>query len=335
MKLHSLCMATLVSVASMGVDAAGFQQIRVDDPGQGNLTVGLWYPTSEAPPSEPNTEYGLPVALNADIEDANGGLILISHGFGGWYAGHADTAIALADAGFIVAAPTHTGNTWSDMSSSVDQWVLDRPRHISRVIDSVLADEVLASHIDSANIGVYGFSAGGLTAMSLIGAVPDMSRAKEFCAQREVEFACDQGLVDQMLKARMSELPKSAWGADSRIAAAVISAPGLGFAYTRESLADVVADVQLWSGELDDSVPTEFNAAYIADLLPNPSETHWIEKANHFAFMTVSCREEFKQNDPEEYSIVCGDAEGFDRYQFHNEMHQEMVRFYAENFATE
>ena len=132
----------------------------------------------------------------------------------------------------------------------------------------------------------------------------------------------------------MESLPDSAWGADPRIRAAAVSAPGFGFAYSAETLAEVTADIQLWSGQLDESVPTESNAAWLAEQLPVKPETHWIDKANHFAFLVVPCREAFKEADPEEYAVVCGDAEGFDRRAFHNDMHGEMIRFFNTSFGN-
>ncbi len=312
--------------------AAGFRLLQIADPGHKDLQVGLWYPTRQQPAAKPNTEFGLSVALEAPIADANGGLILISHGFSGWYAGHADTAAALADAGYIVAAPSHTGNTWSDMSSSLDQWMIDRPRHISHVLDQLLADDELSSLIDPAKIGVYGFSAGGYTAIGLIGGIPDLKLASRHCDDYPQEFVCAEGMIEQINLKDMDKLPAEAWGADPRIKAASIAAPGFGFAYSRKSLENVSAAVQLWSGERDSSVPTETNAALLKARLPNPPETHWVDKAGHFAFIVVPCREAFKRADPEEYEFVCGDADGFDRYAFHDEMHIEMVRFFDEAF---
>ena len=122
-------------------------------------------------------------------------------------------------------------------------------------------------------------------------------------------------------------------GADPRIGAASIAAPGFAFAFTKASLATVTAKVQLWSGELDTSVPTQTNAALLAKRLPTKLATHWVEKANHFAFMVVACREAFKQDDPEEYEVVCGNAEGFDRIAFHDSMHLEMLRFFDQSFG--
>ncbi len=337
-KLNRILVVCALAAATPSIEAAGFRELQIDDPGYRNLTVGLWYPSDVPVADQPNTEFELPVALNAPFANSNsgansnGGLILISHGFGGWYAGHADTAAALADAGFIVAAPSHTGNTWSDMSSTIDQWVLDRPRHISRVIDHVLGDDELNQSFNLESIGVYGFSAGGYTTLGLIGGLPDFDHAAQHCKVQPDEFVCMEGMIDLLRTKKMQDLPAAAWGADRRIKAAVISAPGLGFAYTKASLASVTADVQLWSGEFDKSVPTKTNAAMIARNLPTVPETHWIDKAGHFAFMIVACRDAFKRDDPVEYEEICGDMDGFDRRAFHDDMHKEMVRFFRDSF---
>lgn len=331
-KLSRVLVAGSLALCSLNAHSAGFRLLTVEDGEQPVVNAGLWYPTEAAVPAEPNTPFNLPVALNAAMGEANGGLIVISHGFGGWYAGHADTAAALADAGFLVVAPSHTGNTWSDMSSSTEQWALDRPRHVSRAIDAVLGSEPFGSAVDPRKIGVYGFSAGGYTALNLIGGVPDLEQASAFCERQPQEFVCANGMIAPLFSESMSQLPDSAWGADPRVRAAVIAAPGFGFAYSQASLADVTAPVQLWSGVLDESVPIDSNAGIIAANLPEEPETHWVEQANHFAFMVVACREAFRQNDPEEYEVVCSDAPGFDRRAFHETMHAEMIRFFTESF---
>ena len=329
-RLIGILLAAIASTATNNILAAGFKQIVIQQPNESDLTIGVWYPSEAPVPTEPNTNYGLSVALDAAISGANGGLLLISHGYGGWYAGHADTAIALADAGYVIAAPSHAGNTWSDMSSPIEKWMLDRPRHISRVIDHMLTSDPISAHLDSEKIGIYGFSAGGYTALALLGAVPDFDHAKNHCRTQPQEFVCAEGWVDAMFDAKVNKLPAKAWGADKRIKAAVIAAPGWGFAYPENGLANVTADIQLWSGQLDTSVPTETNAAFLASQLPSKPETYWTENANHFAFLLVPCRESFKQEDPEEYKLVCEDAPGFDRHDFHNRMHHEMNRFFQQ-----
>lgn len=329
-----ILLAALTLTFSPVAKSAGFKQIRVHDSGEADLTVGVWYPSDVQAPAEPNTEYGMAVALNAPVSRSNETLILISHGYSGWYAGHADTAIALADAGYIVAAPSHAGNTWSDMSSPLAKWVLDRPRHITRVIDHMLDHEPVARNVNPDNIGLYGFSAGGYTALSLIGGVPDLDLAHQHCLDYPREFVCAEGMIDAMFDAKMNELSADAWGTDKRIQAAVIAAPGFGFAYPRSALTTIKAKVQLWSALLDESVPHETNSAFLARQLPITPETHWVENANHFAFMTVPCTESFKDSDPAEYEVVCVDSTGFDRYVFHNNMHKEMIRFFKKSLTA-
>ena len=325
--------AASLALASLSVEAAGFQELRASDPGYRDMTVGIWYPSDQTIPAQPNTRFGRALALDAVVGRVNGALIVISHGFSGWYAGHAVTAEALADAGYIVAAPSHTGNTRSDMSSTIDQWLIDRPRHISRVIDDILVRDQFKNEINGSNIGVYGFSARGYTALSLIGGAPDLKEAKAHCARHPSEFICSEGGIEGMLAANMDQLPSSAWGADPRISAASIAAPAFGFTYTKATLANVTADVQLWSGGLDDSVPTETNAALIAQRLPKAPEMQLIEKAGHFSFLTVSCTEGFKNEAPVEYEMICIDAEGFDRNEFHESMARQVVQFFDASFG--
>ncbi len=329
-----LALATLVIAAgsmSLNTHAAGFQLSQVSYPGTKALDVGVWYPSDTPAPASPNTRFGMAMAIDAPVSETNGALIVISHGYSGWYAGHAKLATALADAGFIVAAPSHSGNTWSDMSSSTDKWAIDRPGQISRVLDYVLENKHFKNHINPEQIGIYGFSAGGFTALSLIGGTPDFERAEHVCSSTP-EFVCDDGMVNTMLEAGIANLPAESWGYDPRIKAAAIAAPGFGFAYTRDSLSSVTAAVQLWTAEFDESVPSASNAAWLAQQLPNQPDYRVVENANHFSFMIMPCRDAFKQEDPEEYEIICGDAVGFDRQAFHLDMQAEIKTFFTKQF---
>ena len=68
--------------------------------------------------------------------------MILSHGSGGSDLGHWDTAIALAEACFIAAAPLHPRNNFRDDISDDERIVLDgRPRQLSAVIDALLAQQ--------------------------------------------------------------------------------------------------------------------------------------------------------------------------------------------------
>ena len=115
----ALAAASAFSPASAGV---GFQHLTIEDPGKAPVEVGIWYPT-DAKPSDQRIELGLqPVAPDAPVAGQRLPLILISHGHGGSDAGHVDTAIALANAGYVVAALTHTGDNWRDASQATALW---------------------------------------------------------------------------------------------------------------------------------------------------------------------------------------------------------------------
>jgi predicted dienelactone hydrolase len=76
-------------------------------------------------------DYGLVDVKDCPITGAKLPLVVSSHGTAGWFGGHHDTAAALADAGFVVAAINHSGDNGNDRSKSDDLSVLgSRPADI-------------------------------------------------------------------------------------------------------------------------------------------------------------------------------------------------------------
>src|SRR5690349_6056939 len=171
--------------AAIGASSpVGFQLVRAPDPGGAPLTVAIWYPTTSQP--LPTTLLGLvlmDVAPNAPVSGQALPLIVISHGNGGGPGSHADTAMSLAAAGFIVAAPTHTGDNYRDESAvGSSHWLIDRSRHIHATLNYMLTQWSSHDRIAPQRIGVFGFSAGALTALAVIGAEPDLSLVASHCA---------------------------------------------------------------------------------------------------------------------------------------------------------
>jgi predicted dienelactone hydrolase len=96
-------------------------------------------------------------------------LIVVSHGRAGWFGGHHDTAAALADAGLVVAAINHPGDTATDKSRVDDLSVfVERPLEIKRLIDFILGAPD-SGKIDREGIGLFGFSMGGYTGLVVAG----------------------------------------------------------------------------------------------------------------------------------------------------------------------
>lgn len=160
-------------------------------------------------------------------------------------------------------------------------------------------------------VGVFGFSAGATTALIAVGGVPDLARAASHCAGAP-EFVC------QILKPLDAQAPQ--WTHDPRIAAAVIAAPGIGFAFEPAGLANVRVPVQLWAGTADETVPYATNAAIVRRLLPDAPEFHSVDNGVHLSFL-APCT-------PETPPFLCQDKPGFDRMAFHRDFNQSVVAFF-------
>jgi predicted dienelactone hydrolase len=304
----------------------GFQMVGVPDAGGPPIQVGVWYPTQASP--RPTTVLGLnllSVAPDGPVAGANLPLIVISHGNGGGPGSHADLALALAESGFVVAAPMHVGDNYLDQSAvGTAHWLLDRSRHVRATIDYMSKAWPGHARINADRIGMFGFSAGGFTALTAVGGEADLRLVASHCAAAP-EFACR--LLSDSNSALMhpdSVPPASAFIRDARIKAAVVAAPGLGFTFVPNGLLNVTVPVQLWSGQQDINVPEATNAGPISRALGARAESHSVPDAGHFSFL-VPCH---LIGPP----LLCRDTERFDRAAFHAHMNTRVVAFFRRNF---
>src|SRR5580693_10524696 len=204
--------------------SAGFEQIMVPDPDGAPLEVGIWYPSAAPAAPQPLGLFRQTVATGGAVAGRGLPLIVMSHGTGGSFEGHYDTALALAEAGFVVAAVTHTGDNYRDHSGFTH--VENRPRHIKALVDFMLASWPHHDLIDPARIGMFGFSAGGFTALVTIGGTPDMSTIAPYCAAHPNEWSCRM-IKERHISVSANTTSQSTaapdWVHDPRIAAAVIA----------------------------------------------------------------------------------------------------------------
>lgn len=174
-------------------------------------------------------------------------LVVISHGNGGDYRGHEDTARALASAGFIVASLTHTGDNWRDQSAATD--VARRPRQLALLIEAMVAD----GGVDPDRIGAFGFSAGGFTVLTAAGGEPDLGKVADHCRLRPVFYDCRLIAAHPIEGQATASRPR--WAHDARIKAVVVAAPALGFTFAPDGLAGLSQPVQLWQAGSDQVLP--------------------------------------------------------------------------------
>lgn len=74
---------------------------------------------------------------------------------GGWYDGHYDTALALGHAGFVVAAVSHTGDTFNDQSRVLQLW--HRSTQLHWLVDYMLDEWPSHARLDAARVGAFRF----------------------------------------------------------------------------------------------------------------------------------------------------------------------------------
>jgi predicted dienelactone hydrolase len=315
MNLTAATLATLI-LTTMPALSAGFERVTVTDRDGPPLEAGIWYPSEASASPQPLGLYQQNVATDAAVAGHGLPLIVMSHGSGGSFEGHYDTALALAAAGFVVAAVTHTGDNYRDHSGFA-QIEKDRPRHIKALVDYMLVSWPHRDLIDPARIGMFGFSAGGFTVLVLIGGEPDMTLGPAYCARYPDEWACRK--IGEYGSARAAP---NALVHDRRISAAVIAAPAVGYAFTPEALAGIKAPIQLWRGDSDEILPHPRHAQHVYDGLPSKPEYHVVPNAGHFAFL-APCTAMAEKFAPE----ICRDPAGFDRAAFHQQFNSAVVAF--------
>jgi predicted dienelactone hydrolase len=294
----------------------GFSVVQVPDGANPPIQVGLWYPAAGVPQPTRIEAFVQTVVPDAAPLGHDLPLVVISHGNGSSLGGHSDTALALARAGFVVAAPTHTGDNYRDQSRALD--VAGRARQLGRVIDYVLLSWKPHA-VDAGRVGAFGFSSGGLTVLIAAGGDPDLARVGPHCSAHP-------GFFDCRLMAEHPQTNQAAGGFphDPRIRAIAIAAPALGFTFDRARLARVTQPVQLWRAGDDAVLPSPFYADAVQQALPRAPEFHDVPHAGHFDFL-APCPPGLAHAVP----AICTSEAGFDRTAFHEELNASLVDFFA------
>ena len=319
MKSFSAVATLVLTLGCACVHAAGFQRGLAADAEGKPLEIGIWYPSQATVQPVVMGPTTMSVAFNGVAQGRALPLVVISHGTGSSFRSHFDTAIALADAGYVVAAVTHTGDNYADQSRSAD--VMDRPRQISRVIDHMLSTWDGRTVIDPSRIGMYGFSAGGFTTLVSIGGIPDFSKVAPMCRQYPADFAC-QLIARSGGSSAAPATPTTSRAADPRIKAAVVAAPALGFAFSPDGLKNVKVPMQLWRAENDALVPHPRYAEAVRLALPDVPDYQVVLNAGHYDFL-VPCSSALASIAPS----ICVSAAGFDRVAFHSSFNAAVVSF--------
>jgi predicted dienelactone hydrolase len=311
----------VAAAASAKAAKVGFQELTIANGAEKPLTIGVWYPTDAAERPMPLRPFVQMVAPGGPVAGSGLPLVVFSHGTGGWYGGHYDTALALARAGFVVAAVSHAGDTYDDHSRAAMLWA--RSAQIHRLIDYMLGEWPNHARIDPGRVGAFGFSAGGLTTLVVAGGVPTLQRTLAHCQAHPAYFECGVAKTLPNREAVIAGLPASAWVHDPRVKAAVVAAPALGYTFGKDGLRDVRIPIQLWRDEDDHILPNPDYAEAVRVALPEDPEYHVVPNADHYDFL-APCTPALVARAPE----VCVERPGFDRTAFHEAFDRQVVEFF-------
>jgi predicted dienelactone hydrolase len=260
-----LAVGTVLAVSvGVSVASAGLSEIA---PTAEDGPVTVYYPAEAAEQPLARGRVVLNAAAQAATRRGNGRLIVISHGTGGSPWVHAELARALVEAGYVVAMPEHRADNHKDHSDAIGA-LSRRPAEVSRAIDAVGRDARFAPLLDLNQVGVYGMSAGGHTALTIAGGRWSPDGFKRHCEQNLVaDFQFCVGVITKLTGGWLDGLKK--WVAltairhlfddtkvreynDPRVAAVVAAVPAAAmfdvasFAAPRVPLGLVTAQQDKW-----------------------------------------------------------------------------------------
>lgn len=321
MRLSTFALAVCFTSAVTLSHAAGLKLFEVPADADGPaLNAFMWSPCAAPSGDVQLGRMTLPGVRDCPIAGDKLPLIVVSHGYGGNYLGHHDTAETLADAGFVVVALNHPDDTFSSSEATHGLPALtSRPTDIKRLIDFMLGASPDATRIDSQRIGFFGFSRGGYTGLVVGGANPDFQQWRPYC-QDQAGTACPP--------AARTELPTQPLTHDPRIKVLVIADPVSVVFPTADSLKDIKVPLQLWSSERGGDGVSPETVAAVASHLPMKADFHLVSNSAHFAFLTP-CSAGLAKSRPE----LCSDAPDFDRVAFHREFNTQVLRFFREHLV--
>ncbi|WP_175426382.1 alpha/beta hydrolase family protein [Azospirillum brasilense] len=311
-----------VTVLWAGAAAAevGMRALAFTDPADGGTARAVvWYPTDAPETPVRRGPFTFQVAEGAPVAEGRHALVILSHGSGGSAFGHADTAMALARRGYVVAAVHHRGNAFDDdRDAGTERMWRKRPAQLSAALDHVLADPDLAGRVDGDRIGALGFSAGGYTVLVAAGGVAELGRIADHCRTPPAgERFCHLG--NEETQARVATR-------DPRIRAAVLTAP-VGVPFSKDGLAGVTIPIRLYRAERDEQIAAT-QVEGVRDRLPTPPEYEVVRDAGHFSFlMPVPAAIAAEVGPPAQ------DPPGFDRAAFHERLNTEIADFFDRALA--
>ncbi len=180
--------ATTADATETAPYGVGVLDLKVAGPGGRSLPATLWYPIPAGSTGTVVKYLGMMASPGGALDKAEAAkgpfpLVAFSHGNQGMRQQSVFLTEALAKHGYVVIAPDHVGNTYSDYDAKlIGAMVVWRPLDLRAAIDRALKAEAgdpawFAGLVDPQHIAVSGHSFGGYTALAVAGAPVDVPKS--------------------------------------------------------------------------------------------------------------------------------------------------------------
>lgn len=301
--LSAVALSTLAITPAFASDDVGIREITIPSPARGkDLAVTVWYPSDGKGETinvgENRIFEGAAAQSKAPIPSGRFPLVLFSHGSGARGTSAAWLATALAQAGFIVAAPDHPGTTSGDSTPQDTPKIWERTNDLSTIITSLTSDAQWSSAIDANRVGVLGFSLGGSAALELAGARANLDAYVQYCVDHATEMDCTwftggrgykNGEPIDVPKLDLRSVNKVRFeqsNRDERIRTAVLVDPGLEVAFTKDSLKAIPIPLSFINLGSAGHIPVSVLSDQLAKDVPHATYAQ-VNDADHFSFLPV------------------------------------------------
>lgn len=193
-------------------------------------------------------------------------VIVISHGVGSDSTNFEYLAVHLASHGFAVVLPNHPGSDTTQLQSLLGgrasevaeaKEFVERPLDVRYILDHLEKDPFYKNRLNMQQVGVFGQSFGGYTALALAGAKINFGQLKEDCNENALQ---DNWNVSLLLQCRVLDLPAYKQGQeynlkDDRVKAVIAVNPITSTIFGEDGLSQLQIPVMIVASSDDTVAP--------------------------------------------------------------------------------
>ncbi|MFD2205853.1 alpha/beta hydrolase family protein [Kiloniella antarctica] len=289
------------------------------------LAWASWYPADGRDKETPSPQPTITKDAQLSTQQVKFPVVLLSHGTGGRAQGLSWLGTRLAEQGFISIAVSHHGNNCTEpyLAEGFLCW-WERARDLSTVIDLLTCREPFVDRLDTSAISAVGFSLGGYTVLSLLGALTNYDLFKDWLASKQLK---DTGpkefpnlsqaipeLMEQSKKFRQSMERQGVSYRDHRIKSAVALAPAPTIrAFEPASLKSISVSVGIMVGQDDKEAAHQDCAVWLKEQNPRMTLELLEKNVGHYVFLPEATPLDLV-NEPD----IFRDPEGVNRRDIHD-----------------